>query len=83
MSMDTQEITRKLESLRKKADDFKQQKSKLEGEDCALQNRISDLEKQAKEEAGVEINDLPAMIKEYEDKITAYMQKIEKIMEGK
>lgn len=81
--MDTQEITKKLDALRKKAEDIKQQRSKLEGEEQALQNRISEIEKRAKDDTGEDISALPGMIEEYEKKILDYVQKIENILGAK
>jgi len=81
--MDTQEITKKLETLRRRAEDIKQQRSKLEGEEQALQVRISEIEKRAEDEAGAKISALPDMIKEYEDKISGYIKKMEEILERK
>lgn len=78
--MDTQEITKTLESLRKKSEDIKQQRSKLEGEEHALQSRILEIEKRAIDEADADINKLPEMIKSYEDKISGYIKQIKETL---
>lgn len=80
--MTMQDITRELEALRKKADDIRQLKSKLEGEKSAVEGRMAELEKKAEETAGVSIDRLPDLIHENEAKIEKYISEIKKMLGG-
>jgi len=78
--MEIQDITKKLEKLQLKAEEIKQQKSKLEGEAQALNNRLVELEERSIQETGVKIAELPRLITGYETKISDYMKEIENIL---
>ena len=78
--MDTQAVTKRLDELQKKAELIKQQKSKLEGEAQALQTRLNELEEKVRIEAGVEVKELPNLIKGYETRIENYMKEIEEVL---
>jgi hypothetical protein len=74
------EKVRKLQELRKKADEISQKKQRLAGELDGHEKRQTELEKQCKTNYGCEVEELPSLITQLEDESARSLEEAERLL---
>lgn len=78
--MDVEDKMKRLEEARKKAEKIASEKARLDGQIQSKQNRLQELEDNAKQKFGCEISELPDKAKELDEESTEALQKAERLL---